>query len=101
VELPHAEVTFDFATGSMRFMNIAEWLFSAALRRVKDNLPKLKIPIFTRTIIQWLNLLVKVGFHLEQDAEPRPSDQLLAECPSIHDALIKVNFLHIRARKPG
>ena len=66
VELPHAEVTFDFVTGSMRIMTIAEWLFSAALRRVKDNLPKFKIPIFTRAMIQWLNLLIETGFALER-----------------------------------
>ena len=160
VELPFAEATFDFATGFMSFMDIAEtsavlgesyrvlkpggflqfsithpcfdtphrrnlrddkgltyaievggyfdnrqgdiaeWLFSAAPPQVKEGLPKFKIPIFTRTIGDWLNLLIETGFQLEQVAEPRPSDQVVAECPNIQDAQVVAYFLHIRARKP-
>jgi len=36
------------------------------LAQLKVDLPNSKIPIFTRTIIQWLNLLIKTGFALER-----------------------------------
>lgn len=80
--------------------DIAEWLFSAAPPQIKAGLPKFKIPRFTRTISQWLNLLIEIGFLLERIAEPRPSDQAVCECPVIQDAQVVAYFLHIRARKP-
>ena len=80
--------------------DIAEWLFSAAPLQVREGLPKFKVPRFTRTISQWLNLLIETGFLLERIAEPRPSDQAVCECPDIQDAQVVAYFLHIRARKP-
>jgi ubiquinone/menaquinone biosynthesis C-methylase UbiE len=55
--------------------DVTEWLFSAAPPWVKEGLPKFKVPRFTRTISQWLNLLIEKGFFLERIEEPRPSDQ--------------------------
>jgi len=161
VELPFADSTFDFATGFMSFMDIAEtgcvlaeahrvlrpggflqfsithpcydtphrrnlrdekgqtyaievgdyfrnqagdvmeWLFGAAPPEVTQGLPKFKVPRFTRTISQWLNLLIEKGFLLERVEEPRPSDQTVSECPEIQDAQVVAYFLHVRARKPG
>ena len=80
--------------------DVTEWLFSAAPPRVKEGLPKFKVPRFTRTISQWLNLLIEKGFLLERIEEPRPSDQTVRECPDIQDAQVVAYFLHIRARKP-
>ena len=37
---------------------VEEWLFGAAPLHVKQELPKFKRPRFTRTISQWLNLLI-------------------------------------------
>jgi hypothetical protein len=64
------------------------------------DLPNFKIPIFTRTIIQWLNLLIGLGFQLEQVTDPCPSNWLVAECPNIQDAQGVAYSLHIRVRKP-
>src|SRR5262245_31820970 len=47
---------------------IDEWLFSAAPPEAKRGLTKFKVPRFTLTISQWLNLLVEVGFRLERVA---------------------------------
>jgi ubiquinone/menaquinone biosynthesis C-methylase UbiE len=80
--------------------DIVEWLFSAAPPQVREGLPKFKVPRFTRTISQWLNLLIETGFLLERIAEPRPSDQTVCECPDIQDTQVVAYFLHIRARKP-
>jgi len=160
VDLPYADSAFDFATGIMSFMDIAEtdrvlaeayrilkpggflqfsithpcydtphrrnlrdqngvtyaievgdyfrnlrgevaeWLFSAAPPEVREGLPKFKIPRFTRTISQWLNLLIEKGFLIERVEEPRPSDQTVLERPEVQDAQVVAYFLHIRVRKP-
>src|SRR5262245_57525022 len=80
---------------------ISEWLFGAAPPEAKQGLPKFKTPRFTRTVSQWLNLLIETGFQLERIEEPRPGDETVRDCPDMQDALVVAYFLHIRARKPG
>ena len=79
---------------------ISEWLFGAAPPEAKQGLPKFKIPRFTRTVSQWLNLLIETGFQLERIEEPRPSDETVRDRPDLQDAQVVAYFLHIRARKP-
>lgn len=80
---------------------ITEWLFSAAPPQARQGLAKFKTPRFTRTLSQWLNLLIKTGFTLERIEEPRPSDETVRECPDMQDAQVVAYFLHIRGRKPN
>ena len=80
--------------------DIAEWLFSSAPAEVRQGLAKFQTPRFTRTLSQWLNLLVGAGFRLERIEEPRPSDETVALCPTIQDAQVVSYFLHVRVRKP-
>ena len=80
---------------------VDEWLFSAAPQTAKEGLPKFKTPRFTRTLSQWLNLLIDAGFRLERVAEPRPSDETVRACPAVQDAQVVAYFLHVRVRKPG
>ena len=80
---------------------VDEWLFKAAPPHVKQGLPKFRTPRFTRTLGQWLNLLVDTGFRLERVAEPRPSDETVRACPHVQDAQVVAYFLHVRVRKPG
>jgi SAM-dependent methyltransferase len=77
-----------------------EWIFGAAPPEETEGLPKFKIPRFTRTISQWLNLLVDTGFLLERAGEPRPSDETVQAYPGLQDAQVAACFLHIRVRKP-
>ncbi len=79
---------------------IVEWLFGAAPREIRGTLPKFRTPRFTRTISQWLNLLIETGFLLERVQEPRPNDETVRQCPDLQDAQVVAYFLHIRARKP-
>ena len=81
--------------------DVDEWLFGAAPPEAKEGLPKFKVPRFTRTISQWLNLLAETGLLLEHISEPRPSDRQVRRCPDIQDAQVVAYFLHIRARKPS
>jgi ubiquinone/menaquinone biosynthesis C-methylase UbiE len=80
---------------------VTEWFFKAAPRHLKQHLSKFKTPRFTRTIHQWLNLLIDTGFCLERVAEPRPTEDTVRGCPGLQDAQVVAYFLHIRVRKPG
>jgi len=79
---------------------IAEWIFGAAPKDVRAGLRRFQTPRFTRTVSQWLNLLLDTGFVLERLAEPRPNDKTVKECPDLQDAQVVAYFLHIRARRP-
>ncbi len=76
-----------------------EWIFSAAPPEVKEEMPPFHVPRFTRTLSQWLNLLIETGFSLERIEEPRPDDETVRRCPNIQDAQVVAYFLHIRARR--
>jgi len=78
---------------------ITEWLFSAAPEEAKSGLRPFRTPRFTRTISQWLSLLIDSGFKIEKVSEPRPSDDTVNQCPNIQDAQVVAYFLHIRVRK--
>ena len=78
---------------------VTEWLFSAAPEEAKAGLPLFRTPRFTRTISQWINLLIETGFTIDSVCEPRPSDATVQQCPNIQDAQVVAYFLHIRARK--
>lgn len=80
--------------------DVMEWLFSAAPPEVKEGLPKFKVPRFTRTLSQWLNLVIGTGFLIECIEEPSPGDDVARACPNIQDAQVVAYFLHVRARKP-
>lgn len=80
---------------------LAEWLFSAAPPEETEGLPNFKIPVFNRTISEWLNLLTGTGFILEHAEEPRPTDKVVREFPVLQDAQVAAFFLIIRARKPA
>lgn len=161
VDLPFADASFDFATGFMSFMDIAEidrviaeayrilkpggflqfsithpcydtphrrnlrdesgvtyaievgdyfqnlegevteWLFGAAPLEARAGLPKFRTPRFTRTLSEWLNLLIGSGFLLERVEEPRPSAEAVRACPDVQDAQVVAYFLHVRVRKPA
>jgi len=79
---------------------LSEWLFGAAPSELKQKYPKFKVPRFSRTVSQWLNMLVETGFVIERVEEPRPSDETVRQCPDVQDAQVVAYFLHVRARKP-
>lgn len=79
---------------------VTEWLFGAAPPEVKRGLALFKTPRFTRTVSQWLNLLLETGFTLERIEEPCPTNEMVRSCPDLQDAQVVAYFLHIRVRKP-
>jgi ubiquinone/menaquinone biosynthesis C-methylase UbiE len=88
--------------GYFRTLNgdVEEWLFSAAPPEVRASTRPFRVPRFTRTLSQWLNLLIDTGFVLERFEEPRPSDEAVRKRPKLQAAQVVALFLHVRARKP-
>jgi hypothetical protein len=80
---------------------VEEWSFSAAPPEVRRGLRQFRVSLFTRTLGEWMNLLVETGFVLERVGEPHPDDEAVRERPGLQDAQIVAYFLHVRARKPG
>ncbi len=80
---------------------IIEWLFSAAPPEAKEGLAPFRVPRFTRTLSQWLTMLLEAGLVLEHVGEPRPTDEDVRRCPNLQDAQVVAYFLHLRVRKPG
>jgi ubiquinone/menaquinone biosynthesis C-methylase UbiE len=79
---------------------VDEWIFKSAPEPLRSSVPKFKTPHFTRTLSQWLNMLIEAGFVLEQVAEPRPDDETVRRFPGLQDAQVVAYFLHLRCRKP-
>ena len=79
---------------------VSEWIFGAAPPEARKDLPKFKTPRYTRTLSQWFNLLIDIGFVLELVREPCPSDETVRRCHHMQDAQVVAYYLHLRVRKP-
>jgi hypothetical protein len=80
---------------------VGVWIVKSAPAELKAGLEKFRTPRFTRTLSQWMNLLVDTGFVIERVDEPRPSDETVRACPAVQDAQVVAYFLYVRVRKPG
>ena len=101
---PERGVTYAIEVGDY-FVNqegrIARWIFRSAPPDATQGLAPFEVPYFNRTIGQWFNLLVAVGFILDRVEEPRPSDEVVRAYPAVQDAQVVAYYLHIRVRKQG
>lgn len=79
---------------------VDEWIFKSAPEPLRSSLPKFRTPRFTRTLSEWLNLLMERGFVLERLQEPCPDAETVARQPRLQDSQVVAYFLHIRCRKP-
>jgi SAM-dependent methyltransferase len=79
---------------------VMRWLFASAPEEVKRDLGLFEVPRFTRTLSEWMNMLIDAGFLIERVSEPRPGDEIVRAFPAVQDAQVVAYFLHLRARKP-
>ena len=79
---------------------IDRWLFSAAPDDAKSGLRSFEVPIFHRTLSEWMNGLLEAGFELERVAEPRADEETAKRVPSVADTRVVAYFLHVRCTKP-
>jgi SAM-dependent methyltransferase len=77
---------------------VDSWIFSAAPREAAG-LPKFQVPVFHRTLSEWLNLVVDAGFTIERVAEPHASVAVAKRCPGVADTRIAPYFLLLRCRR--
>ena len=78
---------------------IDEWMFSAVPPKDKTIYNKFKIPRFNKLVSEWINILIKTGFAIEEIAEPFPDKVTVKKFPKLKDAAIMPYFLIIRVRK--
>jgi ubiquinone/menaquinone biosynthesis C-methylase UbiE len=80
---------------------ISEWIFGSAPEELQQQWPLFRIPFYHRTISEWLNLLIDVGFVLEKFVEPKANDVVTTHYPQMQDSQVVAYFLQVRCRKPG
>jgi ubiquinone/menaquinone biosynthesis C-methylase UbiE len=80
---------------------IQEWIFGAAPPEARAGLDKFRVPVFYRTLSNWINLLLDTGFSLERVAEPVADEKTVAKCPHLADTRVIGYYLHMRWRKRG
>ena len=78
---------------------IDRWTFSAAPPETRRLYPPFEIPRFHRTLSEWLNAVVDVGFTIERIAEPQADKETAQRIPHIADTRIVAYYLHVRCRK--
>jgi len=78
---------------------IDRWLFAAAPDEAKAGLEPFAVPIFHRTLAEWLNHVVRAGFALEQISEPMADEATARRVPAVADTRVVAYFLHVRCRK--
>ncbi len=80
---------------------IERWIFGAAPAEVKQGLAPFEIPVFHRTLSEWLNGISSSGFVLEYSGEPYADDETARRYPNVQDTQVVSYFLHLRCRKPA
>jgi ubiquinone/menaquinone biosynthesis C-methylase UbiE len=78
---------------------ISEWTFGAAPSQLRSKYAPFKVPIFNRTLTEWINSIISTGFIIEQINEPYADDETIKKYPSLQDTQVVGYFLHIRVRK--
>ncbi|WP_336515559.1 class I SAM-dependent methyltransferase [Pollutibacter soli] len=79
---------------------IEEWIFR---RAENENLPlrKFQVPVFNRTLSEWVEIITSADFILEALHEPGIDDETLEKYPALQDSQIVAYFLHFRCRRPA
>jgi SAM-dependent methyltransferase len=95
---PYAVAIGGYFDGGVR---VDEWLFQEAPASAKAGLRPFRMPVFYRTLSQWLNMLAEAGLRLERALEPYATPEVAEREPKVADTRIVAYFLHIRRRKPG
>jgi ubiquinone/menaquinone biosynthesis C-methylase UbiE len=78
---------------------IDEWMFSAVPSGSRNEYADFKIPRFNKRMAEWINLLVRTGFIIEELGEPCPDQATVRKFPELKDAAIMPYFLIVRVRK--
>ena len=81
--------------------DIEEWTFSSLTPEERETNRRFRVPLFHRTLADWVGMLVAAGLRIEAMAEPSATEEEARAEPGIEDTRVVPLFLHIRVRKPG
>lgn len=79
---------------------IDEWIFGAAPDELKQRYPQFRIPRFCRTLSEWMNMLLDMGFVIAHVQEPAPDEESVRRDPGLRSYRLFAYFLHMQCRKP-
>lgn len=79
---------------------LERWIFGAAPAETRARLRPFEVPLFHRTLSEWLMALLAAGFALEHVAEPCVDVETALRAPQVADTRVVSYFLHVRGRKP-
>lgn len=79
---------------------VEEWMFGDLPPDIKADAGAFRVPIFRRTLSGWLNLLLEIGFSIEQLSEPFADEESVKRHPRLAMTRTIAFFLIIRCRKP-
>jgi ubiquinone/menaquinone biosynthesis C-methylase UbiE len=77
---------------------VEEWTFSSAPEDVRGQHRPFRVPVFHRTLADWVNLLVDSGFAIERFSEPQATAEDVASYRGFAMIRTIALFLQIRAR---
>ena len=80
---------------------VERWLFSAAPPELRASLRHFEVPLFHRTLAEWLGFVLSAGFALEEVREPHADEATARAIPQVADTRVVAYFLHVRCRKAG
>jgi len=92
------EVGGYFDTGEPR---VETWQFQTLSQEERERSEPFRIPVFHRTLGDWVEMLCAAGLAIEQLQEPSASAELAQAEPILADTRVAPLFLHMRARKPA
>ncbi|MFJ5368153.1 class I SAM-dependent methyltransferase [Bosea sp. CER48] len=78
---------------------IEVWRFGAAPEREKATSEPFRVPVFHKTLSEWIAFIVAAGLTIEHMAEPRIDAETAEREPYLADTRMAPLFLHVRARK--
>jgi 2-polyprenyl-3-methyl-5-hydroxy-6-metoxy-1,4-benzoquinol methylase len=79
---------------------VETWCFSSLPPEERERSAPFQIPVFHRTLGDWVEMICGASLIIEQMGEPSASHELAAAEPVLADTRVAPLFLHIRARKP-
>ncbi len=75
------------------------WQFSDAPPEVRAASASFRVVTFQRTLADWFNALIDIGWSIERLGEPSATGAEAAAVPAIADTQVAPLFLHVRVRR--
>ncbi|MDP8237860.1 MAG: class I SAM-dependent methyltransferase [Candidatus Hatepunaea meridiana] len=78
---------------------IEKWMFSQVPTELRKGIPKFKVPHFSKTLSDWLNIIIDAGFTLKHFVEPYADEETAHKYPAVADTRVVGYFFIVQCRK--